>query len=153
MVLEKGVRKMVSWFSRLLTIGNVGDDVRLVQRKLNCHASGKYDNETAARVRGVQKAHGLLVTGMVDTTTAEKIGEHSRWGLVPDWFSRELEPGSHGEDVSRLTDMLGVEMVPDYTPEVEAAVRRFQSAHRLPLTGRITEVDALSIGDVLHLSA
>jgi len=82
---------MASWFSRILTVGCVGADVELVQRKLRASTlSGVYDAETASRVRGVQFADKLLVTGMVDATTANAIGESIRFGFTPDWFHRDL---------------------------------------------------------------
>ena len=138
---------MASWFSRVLTIGMVGEDVRLVQRKLRSNVSGVYDADTASRVRGLQFADKLPVSGMVDSATADAIGENVRAGITPDWYGRELGLWSEGEDVQTLRTMLGLKDHGGFDRDVEAAVRRFQSAHRLPLTGRVCEADAVAIGD------
>ena len=139
---------MASWFHRILTVGCVGDDVLLVQRKLRAsNTSGVYDAETASRVRGVQFAEKLPVNGMVDCVTADRIGENIRAGIIPDWYGRELGLWSEGDDVQTLRTMLGFKDFGRFDRIVESAVRRFQSAHRLPLTGRVTEADARVIGD------
>ena len=139
---------MTTWFSRVLTIGMVGEDVELVQRKLrSSHISGVYDAETASRVRGIQFADKLPVNGMVDSATADAIGENIRAGIVPDWYGRELGLWSEGDDVQTLRKMLGFKDFGRFDRIVESAVRRFQSAHRLPLTGRVCEADAIAIGD------
>jgi peptidoglycan hydrolase-like protein with peptidoglycan-binding domain len=62
-----------NWFQRILTIGNVGPDVEIVQRKLHGQVTGIYDRHTADLVRERQHAQCLLVTGMVDCTTAGAI--------------------------------------------------------------------------------
>jgi len=139
---------MASWFSRILTIGCIGADVELVQRKLRGNnISGTYDAETASRVRGIQFADKLPVTGVVDSATADAIGESVRLGMVPDWFSRNLALGDAGDDVTRLRTLLVLPPGDRFDASVEAAVRRFQSAHHLPLTGQIREVDATVLGD------
>ena len=139
---------MASWFHRILTVGCVGDDVRLVQRKLRAsNITGTFDAETASRVRGLQFADKLPVTGMVDYATSDAIGESVRAGLTPDWYAHELGLWSEGEDVQRLRTLLGFKEWGRFDRDVEAAVRRFQSSHHLPLTGRIKEVDAVALGD------
>lgn len=135
------------WFSRLLTVGSTGDDVTLVQRKLNLPSLGTYDAGTAARVRGVQHKAGLMVTGMVDASTSEFIGESIRAGLVPDWYSRGLAFGSEGDDVLRVCAMLDLEPHRTFDKNLEDRVRQFQSAHGFPLTGSVTEDVAVAIGD------
>jgi len=139
---------MASWFHRILTVGCVGEDVRLVQRKLRAsNITGTFDAETASRVRGLQFADKLPVTGMVDATTADHIGESVRLGMTPDWFAHELRLWSEGKDVERLRTLLGFKDYGRFDRDVEAAVRRFQSAHHLPLTGWVSEQDAITLGD------
>jgi peptidoglycan hydrolase-like protein with peptidoglycan-binding domain len=139
---------MASWYSRILTVGMVGADVELVQRKLRAsNISGLYDAETASRVRGLQFADKLPVTGMVDTNTADAIGESIRLGMIPDWFNRDMTVGCTGDDVTRLRVLLGLPGGDRYDAPVEAAVRRFQSARHLPLTGRLSKEDAVTLGD------
>ena len=136
-----------SWYHRALTLGMVGPDVALVQRKLRACRTGVYDTETASRVKGVQFADKLPTTGVVDAVTAEVIGESCRVGITPDWFGRELALWSEGDDVQRLRELLGFPDYGRFDEPVEAAVRRFQSAHHLPLTGRVCEADAVALGD------
>jgi len=139
---------MASWFSRILTVGCVGADVELVQRKLRAsNITGLFDAETASRVRGLQWADKLPVTGMVDYTTSDAIGESIRLGMTPDWFSRDMVTGCTGADVARLRTLLGLPDGDRFDSVVEAAVRRFQSAHHLPLTGRMRKEDAITLGD------
>jgi peptidoglycan hydrolase-like protein with peptidoglycan-binding domain len=139
---------MASWYSRILTVGMVGADVELVQRKLRASTlSGVYDAETASRVRGVQFADKLPVTGIVDSTTANAIGESIRLGMIPDWFHRDMVTGDTGDDVTRLRALLGLPDGDRFEVALEAAVRRFQSAHHLPLTGQVHEKDAVALGD------
>jgi len=139
---------MASWYSRILTIGCVGADVELVQRKLRSTSlSGVFDAETASRVRGIQFADKLPVTGVVDSTTADAIGESIRLGMIPDWFNGNMGSGATGAAVTRLRTLLGLPDGDRFDAPVEAAVRRFQSAHHLPLTGKVCPQDAIVIGD------
>jgi peptidoglycan hydrolase-like protein with peptidoglycan-binding domain len=139
---------VASWFSRILTVGCVGADVELVQRKLRAsNITGLFDAETASRVRGLQWADKLPVTGMVDYTTSDAIGESIRLGMIPDWFSRDMVTGCTGADVTRLRSLLGLPDGDGFDAPVEAAVRRFQSTHHLPLTGVMGEADATALGD------
>ena len=138
---------MPSWFTRVLALGDSGGDVELVQRKLHASTSGTYDIATEARVRGLQKHHGLLVTGVVDATTAEVLGESVRQGMMPEWFFRDLRLGTEGADVLVLTEQLGMSPSAFFDDVTESAVRRFQSSHDLYPTGVVTETDAIAIGD------
>ena len=138
----------VGWYSRILTIGCVGADVELVQRKLRASSlSGVFDAETASRVRGIQFADKLPVTGVVDSTTANAIGESIRLGMTPDWFNGNMGVGVTGAAVTRLRALLGLPDGDRFDAPLEAAVRRFQSAHHLPLTGVMGEADATVLGD------
>jgi peptidoglycan hydrolase-like protein with peptidoglycan-binding domain len=129
----------------------VGADVDLVRRKLNAPTGGKFDADLEARVRGLQRSVGLPDTGVVDSDTADAIGEPSRRGLVPEWFRRPLAPGCHGDDVESLSFMLGLEPTTAFSPEVEAAVRRFQSQLQMIPTGIVDEVVAVALGDDVPL--
>jgi len=131
-----------------LALGDSGGDVRLVQRKLHAGTSGTYDRATEARVRGFQRHRGLLVTGVVDASTADALGESIRQGMIPDWYFRDLAPGDQGIDVARVRELLGLtdgHVV--FDAHLEVALRRFQSAHGLYPTGVISEQDAIVIGD------
>lgn len=137
-----------SWYTRVLALGSEGGDVELVQRKLHAAQSGVYDAATEARVRGLQKHHNLPVTGIVDDVTAEAIGESIRRGMVPEWYHRDLQLGDHGDDVLAMTSLLGMtDMGTVFDHMAEDVLRRFQSAHSLPTTGKLSEQDAIALGD------
>lgn len=58
---------------RDLKIGSVGVDVEAIQKKLNIPTKGGYKVGTENAVKSFQKKYGLLVTGIVDQTTFDKI--------------------------------------------------------------------------------
>lgn len=68
---------MRDWYCRKLSASPnywgkqlVGPDVDHVQRALAAPLTGTYDESTEQRVRGVQYAAGLPITGVVDVPTA-----------------------------------------------------------------------------------
>lgn len=132
---------MTSWFSRDLEVGDSGPDVEVVQRRLGATVTGLFDAETVSYVRGLQRLKGLPVTGEVDERTADAIGEPARVGLLPTWYHRPLKRGDSGEDVAALARYLG-ENGPSYGPDLELAVRRFQSQHMIHPTGLFDEETA-----------
>jgi len=137
-----------AWYHRDLTLGDTGDDVLIVQRKLDAPLTGTYDDDTAARVRGAQKKMGNEQTGVVDAETAENLGEKADAGQVPDWFTSECEPDCHCPAVAKVRVLLGQPNLPVYHDEaLQAAVRRFQSANGLEVSGRVDEATAIALAD------
>lgn len=66
-----------AWYKRLLRESKpmlVGDDVRVVQRKVRATPDGKFGPVTAQKVRGYQAAHGLAADGVVGPKTAQRMG-------------------------------------------------------------------------------
>lgn len=124
-----------SWFTRELGPGDSGDDVRVVQRRIGLPATGIYDETTERSVRGLQRKEGLPMTGNVDRKTASRVGERKRKGQVPEWFTRDLALGDHGDDVAELNALLGLSPLHRFEPDLEAAILREQSARGLALTG------------------
>ncbi len=54
--------------------GDIGDDIAYIQRKLGVFpASGVFDDNTAARIRGVQRLLSLPVTGELDSSTYDRV--------------------------------------------------------------------------------
>lgn len=47
--------------------------VRHVQRVLRCEITGKMDEVTISKIRGLQMLFGLRVTGALDISTAEQV--------------------------------------------------------------------------------
>lgn len=137
------------WWPGELEYAKSGDWLRIVQRKLGAPLTGVYDEETEARIRGVQMANDIEPTGLVDEQTALVLGEDPAADLVPHWFDGELELWSHSPAVRAVRCRLGQINKDDdrYDPDVEAAVRRFQSGNQLPVTGRVDEATAIALGE------
>lgn len=117
-----------AWFSRPLTLGDEGDDVLIVQRKVDAPLTAVYDEPTAARVRGVQKKLGLKQTGTVDADVADILGEKATAGQTPEWFGTPEQDG----------ELRRILRLPD-GEDLAAGIRRFQSSNGLPLTGEADE--------------
>ena len=137
------------WWPGELAFASDGEWLTVVQRKLGAPLTGVYDEETEARIRGVQMSHDIKPTGLVDEQTAEVLGEDPVAGLVPHWFDGELELWSAGPAVCAVRCRLGQVNKQDdrFDPDVEAAVRRFQSGNQLPVTGRVDEATAIELGE------
>lgn len=127
--------------------GAKGREVTHVQRRLRRVETGEYDEDTEAAVRGFQKLAGIPPTGEVDEETLGALGPPATAGQVPAWYARPLTLGLLGDDVAWVRHLLGLRQDDQFDPLLEAAVRRFQSAHRLPLTGVVDEATAIEIGD------
>ena len=133
------------WFTRPLELGDTGPDVAVVQRRLGGDPTGVYDEDTQARVRGLQHREGLKETGMVNKATAKKVGERARKGLAPKWFSRTIRLWDEGPDVRAARAAIGVSDDDRWDPDAEAAARRWQSAQGLAPTGELNEEMAIAI--------
>ena len=127
---------MPAWYTRPLDLGVEGDDVKIVQRKIQAQITGTYDEPTAARVRGVQRKMGKKQTGVVDADTAAVLGEKPNAGQVPDWF------GADGQD-ERVREILRLSNI----EPLDSAVRRFQSELGLKPTGVVSKAVAVRIAD------
>jgi peptidoglycan hydrolase-like protein with peptidoglycan-binding domain len=139
---------MPVWYTRDLTLGDTGDDVLIVQRKLDAPLTGTYDDDTAARVRGAQKKMGKKQTGVVDAETAEKLGEKATAGQVPDWYTEPCEADCHCPAVAKVRVLLGQPNLPVYNDTaLQNAVRRFQSANGLKVSGVVDEATAIALAD------
>lgn len=122
------------WYYRELGPGDSGRDVAVVARKLATLGSD-YTDELCARVRGVQTRWKLPVTGVVDVETAKVLGERSAAGQVPEWL------GDPEREAQVLASTVGD----------ADALRRFQGAYRLPVTGVLDADCATLLADVYCL--
>ena len=125
-----------SWFAREIGYGDEGDDVKIVQRKVDAPVTGIFDADTAARIRGVQKKMGKKQTGTVDATTATKLGPKATAGQLPDWFGTD---GGH----LRVREILRLSNI----EPLDSALRRFQSEIGLPVHGELDETTAVALAD------
>lgn len=130
---------MPAWFTRELHFGDTGDDVLIVQRKVDAPLTGIYDEDTYARVRGVQRSNGMDELGYMDQATADVLGEKATAGLMPDWHGTPEEDGRVRE-ILRLSNI----------EPLEDGIRRFQSAHGLPLTGAVDDPTATALADLSY---
>lgn len=141
-----------SWFRRDIRLGDSGPDVRIVRRKLGFIPDGEYDLAVEERVRGLARKRKVQSEGEVNKAVAGELGESATHDLPPSWFSRELELWFEGDDVRRARELLQLGSAREvrgenrYDPEMEKAVRRFQSANRLRPTGRLDEATARCLG-------
>lgn len=119
-----------AWFHRELTVGCAGSDVRVVARKLGF--PGDYFTEThAALVRGLQRSHHLVPSGVVDAETAVVLGESAAVDLPPAWWDGDVAPSD--PEYPRLSARFGLD---------ELAVRRLQGTHGIQPTGWIDRATA-----------
>jgi murein L,D-transpeptidase YcbB/YkuD len=68
------VRRLPTWYRRVLSLGSIGPDVRQMQARLHVTADGHFGPKTLAAVRNVQHTHKLTVDGVVGPQTAKVIG-------------------------------------------------------------------------------
>jgi peptidoglycan hydrolase-like protein with peptidoglycan-binding domain len=140
------------WYSREINLGDEGPDVRIVRRKLGLDPDQPYDVIAAERIRGMAGKNKVSSAGEVNEAVAEVLGESAATaaGLAPEWFTRDLQLWFEGDDVLAVRRILGVGHLGDnrYDPDVEAAVRRYQSANALVVDGLVNEELARKLGEV-----
>lgn len=131
-----------------LSQGSTGEAVAALQRALIAHnvevvggADGVFGPKTLEALNSFQRANGLAETAVVDEATAIALG-------IVTAATDGLTRGSRGDEVSQLQQALvdaghtpsgGVDGI--FGPGTEAALRAFQEAAGLPVTG---EVDAMT---------
>lgn len=108
------------------------DETARVQRRLGLTPNGVEDAALREATRDFQRRKGLVVTGEIDDRTAMALAGLATDGLLPAWFGTP-------DEADYVAARLG-----GSDPD---AVRRFQSAAGLPLTGVVDEATARRIGD------
>lgn len=135
-----------SWWRRPFGAGDTGPDVKVALRKLGLDPEAGFDALALARVKGLARTLGIWDhDGAVDERIASALGEAATDGLPPDWFS--LRPGDAGTLVARAASLLGLAPREVYDEEMEACVRRLQSASRIAPTGVLNTETAISLGE------
>jgi peptidoglycan hydrolase-like protein with peptidoglycan-binding domain len=131
--------------SRVLTVGDLGDAVRRLQRALRRDGQqvvvdGQFGRQTWLAVRSAQQAHGLNVDGIVGRQT---------WAALPSGGPMPvLRLGSSGPVVAAVQEILTRnapgrwEATPDavtgqFDPTTSAAVQAFQSWNAIPVDGQV----------------
>lgn len=137
------------WFRRELDIGDEGSDVEVVRLKLGL-GPGVYDTNTKRMVLALARKKGIPSDGEVNSEVAEQLGSTAAEdaGLTPSWYVQPVDQMfQEGEDIRALRERLGLGSTDNrFDPDAESAVRRFQSAHGLPMTGQVNEDLAKLIG-------
>jgi peptidoglycan hydrolase-like protein with peptidoglycan-binding domain len=138
------------WYRRDIEIGDTGPDVDIVLRKLG-EPPGSYTPAAAEKVRGLARKRKITTDGEVNAPVAKALGPSASADLTPVWYvdhGRPYDLWDEGEDVRTLRGLLGLSTLDDrYDPDVEAAVRRFQTQHQLLPTGRVDQELAKLIGE------
>jgi peptidoglycan hydrolase-like protein with peptidoglycan-binding domain len=138
------------WYKREITLGMEGPDVRVVRRKLGFIEDGPYDRSVQQKVVGMARKRNVETDGEVNPEVAEMIGETeaNQEEVAPVWWTREIDLWEEGEDVRELRVILGLgDRDNRYDPDAEALVRQFQSAHHLPISGKVDIDTARAIGE------
>ncbi len=140
--------------TRDLTLNDEGDDVSALQTALTdlCYYSGdvtgRYGEATKTAVEDFQRDFALAVTGVADKATQEAI------------YAAEYRPlrlGCGGEDVRQAQIRLMAlgyytgKISGRYLPATQEAIRLFQTANALPITGEadVQTLERLFSGDAI----
>lgn len=122
--------------------GDTGARVLAIQRALHVlPRSGYYGTRTAALVASWQRHHHLADSGVVDLTTARKMGL-----APPAVLPAYAKPGDHGAHVVAVQRALRVRPVSGFYGAVTArAVAAWQQRHHLPHTGIVDAATARAL--------
>ena len=146
-----------------LRLGERGPAVEQVQRALIAAgvpvvggADGYFGQMTVAALRKFQTDQGLEATGVVDETTAARLGLLESAPRVTESWTRDfagLELGKVGPRVRALQEALKAAGVPNvggadgvFGPMTAAAVSSFQQRNGLEVTGRVDAATAAALG-------
>lgn len=116
--------------------GTFTPEVAVIQRRLGLLPTGFYDDRTQAAVLAFQLRHGLPISGTLTEATRLAIQGLVRAGCRPLWADG---PEAVREARRRL------QAHPD--EDLGNAVRRFQSARGLRLSGLLDDDTVMAIGD------
>ncbi len=122
----------------MLSEGDEGRQVELLQQALGIGVDGVFGPETEEAVQRFQASHGLTVDGIVGPQTSAALrGQAPARASAADVSSGEASSGegSAGGAVARLQSALHLTADGDFGPETEAAVRRLQARHGLTVDG------------------
>lgn len=149
----------------ILQSGERGEGVRQLQEALNAEgfsagtADGRFGNNTEQALRAYQQANALPVNGIADAALIERLGIGQNIHTMPDQALRDgmLERGEKGPSVRELqTALIGhgheLRVDGDFGPGTENAVRRYQEANGMAVTGQADRdtLQALGLGALLQ---
>lgn len=146
--MEMGDHYVPSWFNRPISPGDTGPDVRVALRKLGLDPDEPYGDLAMARVKGFARTRGIYDhDGVLDEVVAILLGEAeiTKAGALPEWMC--LKVGDTGTQVAAAAKLLGMAGT-EFGPELEDAVRRFQSGKRIEPSGVIDAETARALGEL-----
>jgi cell wall-associated NlpC family hydrolase len=111
-----------------------------VQQALGVKADGKMGPQTRGALRRFQRSHGLTVDGRATGATYRALGLSG---------SKKAASKTRGGSVSDVQRKLGVDADGVMGPQTRRAIRAFQTAHQLRVTGRLDRAtrNAILSGD------
>lgn len=118
-----------------LTSGSTGRQVRLLQKALHIKVDGVYGPETEHAVLEYQASRGLEVDDIVGPKTKAALARDAQATVSASKVHEQVFSDEVAADVTALQQALGIEANGEFTPETEAAVRRFQSEEKLKVDG------------------
>jgi peptidoglycan hydrolase-like protein with peptidoglycan-binding domain len=129
-----------------LAVGSTGPVVRAVQQEIGTTVDGSFGPQTKAALATWQTQHGLAASGVVDASTWRALLKATAAPSSPSPAAASSNPlspyvhlvlrrGSRGSAVAALQRRLGVTADGWFGPRTQAAVKRFQVRHHLPVTG------------------
>jgi peptidoglycan hydrolase-like protein with peptidoglycan-binding domain len=135
-------------YSIMLSVGDTGRQVELLQQALGIPVDGIFGPETEAAVQHFQAGHDLAVDGIVGPLTSAALrggapASASGTGVNTE-FAGDTEGGAGSAEtaalvgdsaVARLQQALHLPVDGDLGPETEAAIRRLQARHGLTVDG------------------
>ncbi|WP_318246497.1 peptidoglycan-binding protein [Guptibacillus algicola] len=145
--LKGATAKAASTYSQTLSIGERGQAVSDIQTKLknkgyyNYSVDGIFGPITEKAVKQFQKAKGLSVSGVVDQATENALNAAPAKAKPSQEAEQTLKVGARGVEVSTVQQQLKNKGYYSYTvdgifgPITEKAVKQFQSANGLSITG------------------
>jgi peptidoglycan hydrolase-like protein with peptidoglycan-binding domain len=124
----------------VLTTGNEGRQVRLLQEALKIHVDGIYGPETEQAVLEFQASRGLTVDNLVGFRTSAALKDHAPAVVSPTKVAEELSGETKAEkettaSVKRLQQALNMQVDGEFGPLTEAAIRRLQARNALHVDG------------------
>lgn len=120
----------------LLTSGDTGRQVKLLQQALHVRVDGDYGPETEHAVVDFQASRGLVIDNIVGPETKAALSGDAPAVISSVKVEKELS-GDTGVvlDVKDLQSDLGVAVDGEFGPETEKAIREFQREHGLHVDG------------------